>query len=158
MAAVITFDEIFGHANIVLGTAKLALARLQRRSPFLAGLIVDFGLFILHRELVKMVKGVSSIEPDLVSKTLAGQFLANHKATREVLLPLLKFLRGEGHWFERAIASKTEAAWDEIEDFAESLQLSQSGELMDGLGQVASTIPDSPGTPTQDWRSMLAVF
>ena len=76
------------------------MARLQRRSPFLAGLIVDFDLFILHRELVKMVKGVSSM----------------------------------------------------------SLQLSQSGELMDGLGQVASTIPDSPGTPTQDWRSMLAVF
>jgi len=60
---------------------------------------VDFDLFILHRELVKMVKGVSSM----------------------------------------------------------SLQLSQSGELMDGVGQVASTIPDSPGTPTQDWRSMLAV-
>jgi hypothetical protein len=69
---------------------------------------------------------------------------------------LLKLLREEGHWFARAVASKMEAAWDEIEDFAECLRLSQSGELMDRLGQVASTIPDSPGTPTQDWRKMLA--
>ncbi|MBI4736283.1 MAG: hypothetical protein HY766_09550 [candidate division NC10 bacterium] len=156
MADVISFNEISGHANIALGMAKLVSARLRERSPFLARLIADWKLVTLHHELAEMVRGVASIEPDLVSSTLAGEFLTNHQAIGKTLLPLVDFLKADGHWYERSLASKMEAAWGELEDFAESLQLSHSQELIDTLGQVASSIPGSPDTPAQDWRTMLA--
>lgn len=156
MAADITFDEISGQANIVLGRAKLAFARLRHDNPFLARLAVARDLLILRANLALLAKNVSSANAATVSSDLAQEYLENHRAMRPLLLQLFESLKNEGNQFQRAITPKMEAAWDEIEDFAETLRLSQSQELLKTLDRVASSIIQPPKASAHDWRDMIA--
>lgn len=156
MGTTIAFEEISGQANIVLGMAKLSFARLKQQVPFVARLLADRALFKLLREMKKMVRGVATIDLDLVSDALASEFFKEHYEIRTILLPFIAFLKAEGNWLERTLAAKMEAAWDELEDFNESLQLAHRQDLMETLSKVASTIPESARMARQDWRDMLA--
>lgn len=156
MAAVITFDEISGRANVVMGTAKIALTRLRRQQAPLRRFATDWRLLpLLHQQniLARMFRG---IEPAGISDEEAQKFFANYRAVREELLPLFQYLKAHGNRFERVIGPMIEAAWEEIEDFAESMQLSHNREFMKALDQVASGIPQLPPEPGHDWRAMLA--